>query len=383
MILGLVGMPTQGFMTELDTSTSLWESVANEIRGRIERGELRPGARLDSQRDLCVEFNVSRITIRRAFSQLATEGFIHTSRGRGTFVSERGPQGGIPTVNSIGLVLRDLTSPFFVKVIGGIERYTYDHGFSLLLSNTSGQMGKEEQQIAHFRRIGVAGIVVASMHNQERPPEAVLRMHEEGFPYVMVSYVEDESIRSVGVDHEDGGAIAGRHLYDCGYRTFGYLNAERTNVLGNVRKYGFMRGLAEAGADLPDAFVLDIELEDRWDIRRFEKGYAAAEQFLDAPTRPEAMFIYNDQAAYGFIKRLQEAGVRIPDDLAVIGFDGIDRNDLFDGVLTTVRQPMEEIGRLAVDVIRKLVDGREAPTRTMVEPHLTIGSTTAIHSISS
>lgn len=365
-------------MTELDTSSSLWESVANELRNRIELGDLSPGARIDSQRDLCEEFEVSRITVRRALSELAREGLVHTRKGQGTFVSIRSRDDGIPTLKSIGLVLRDMTSPFFVTVAGGIERYAYEHGFSLLLSSTSGQMGKEEQQIAHFRQAGVEGVIVASMRNQERPPEAVLRMHEDGFPYVMVSYVADPSIRSVGVDHEEGGAIAGRHLHGCGYRTFGYLCAESSNALGVLRRRGFLRGLEESGASAADTLVLDLALEDRWDISRFEKGYAAGGRFLEASRKPEAMFVYNDQAAYGFIKRVQEAGIRIPEDLAIVGFDGIERNEFFDGVLTTIRQPMAEIGRLAVRVIEKLIDGRPAPTRTMIDPMLSIGTTTVV-----
>src|SRR5690625_54075 len=382
MLLGIAGMPTtarsMSAMTELDTSSSLWESVAKELRNRIELGVLSPGARIDSQRDLCEEFEVSRITVRRALSELAREGLVHTRKGQGTFVSILSRDDGIPTLKSIGLVLRDMTSPFFVTVAGGIERYAYEHGFSLLLSSTSGQMGKEEQQIAHFRQAGVEGVIVASMRNQEKPPEAVLRMHEDGFPYVMVSYVADPSIRSVGVDHEEGGAIAGRHLHGCGYRTFGYLCAESSNALGVLRRRGFLRGLEESGASAADTLVLDLALEDRWDISRFEKGYAAGGRFLESSRKPEAMFVYNDQAAYGFIKRVQEAGIRIPEDLAIVGFDGIERNEFFDGVLTTIRQPMAEIGRLAVRVIEKLIDGRPAPTRTMIDPMLSIGTTTIV-----
>src|SRR5690625_4133279 len=146
MILGIAGMPTtarsMSAMTELETSSAAWESVANEHRNRIELGVLSPSARIDSQGDLCEELEVSRITVRRAWSELAREGLVHTRKGQGTFVSILSRDDGIPTLKSIGLVLRDMTSPFFVTVAGGIERYAYEHGFSLLLSSTSGQMGK-------------------------------------------------------------------------------------------------------------------------------------------------------------------------------------------------------------------------------------------------
>jgi DNA-binding LacI/PurR family transcriptional regulator len=371
-------MPNIGreMVSDADIVISLWETVARSLRDRIEAGELPPGSRLPSQRDLCKEYGVSRITVRRALTHLADDGVIHTRTGQGTFVSKRKPANDVRLTKSVGLVLRELSNPFFVEVAGGIERHAFDRGFSLLFSNTSGQEGKEEQQIAHFRDLGVDGMIVASMTNEENPPEPVLRMHEAGFPYVLISYVDNPAYRYVGVDHEEGGALAGHYLYQCGYRSFGYLGAEPSNVLGAVRRRGFLRGLEESGAALPDALTLDINLEERWDVNRFEKGYLAADTFLSAPVRPEAMFVYNDRAAYGFIKRLQESGLHIPDDLAVIGFDGIEKNAFFEGTLTTVRQPMEEIGRVVVEVIEKLIAGRSVATRIMVDPALAIGNTT-------
>src|SRR5690625_7496960 len=107
MILGIAGMPTtarsMSAMTELDTSSSRWESVANELRNRIELGVLSPCARIDSQRDLCEEFEVSRITVRRALSELAREGLVHTWNGQGTCVACLSRVDGVPTLSSIAL----------------------------------------------------------------------------------------------------------------------------------------------------------------------------------------------------------------------------------------------------------------------------------------
>lgn len=362
---------------EVDKSRPLYARIVSDVLRKIQQEDLSPGDQMPSQAELCAQYDVSRMTIRKALGDLAAMGVIETKPGIGTFVCR--PPGRAPSLdptNCIGLVLRDFSSPFFSEVMQGVERHVYELGYNLLLSNSSGLASKEDSQIEHFRKMGVRGLVIASMRNMDVPSEAIMRLHAEGFPYVMVSYIRDRRFNYVGVDQHQGGAIAARHLLDCGYRRFGYLNSEASNLLGDERRRGFLAELRGAGVSESD--LVEIRLEDRWDINRFQKGYEAGDAFAALTDRPEAMFVYNDSAALGFCRRLSELGVEVPQRLGVVGFDGIHQADFGTTRLTTVRQPMEEIGVLAVDNVVQRIEGREAATRTLVEPSIREGETTAM-----
>src|SRR5690606_3147121 len=124
----------------------------------------------------------------------------------------------------------------------------------------TGQLEKEERQIERFRAMGVDGLLIASMDQSHRASDPIRTLHAAGFPYVMVSYVDDPDLYMVGFDHEKGAYEATAHLIEQGYRRIGYMGAEAANRLSELREQGYRRALEEHGLS-PDEKLIFRRLE--------------------------------------------------------------------------------------------------------------------------
>ncbi len=358
----------------LSNPAHLYEQVVEDIRSKIVSGELKPGERIETQAELARKYNVSLITVKNALALLVNEGLLFSRAGKGTYVLER-PSKGIRLSGhrSIGLVLRDLNHPYFSMIVRSVEEQAYEKGFSILLTGSSGDIEKEESQIERFRKMGVDGLIIASLSLEYRASEYIQRLHAEDFPYVMVSYIHDPDFWYVGSDHELGGYLATEHLIRTGYRTIGYAHVGPRHLLSEVRKNGYSRALTEFGlpyeADL--VFMLDQTRENP-DTDRFQLGYHFGARFRDVARKPEALFFYNDMCALGFIQGARESGIRVPDDVAVVGFDDTTVARFASVPLTTIHQPADQIGRTAVEIIQKRIERTGTGNRTIFTPTLIV-----------
>lgn len=359
-------------------STPLYEQVQNDLKFRIREGEFKIGEQIKSHSQLAGEYNVSLITIKKALSNLIIEGVLISRVGKGTFVADRNPNHAHSNHKSIGIVLRDLEHPFFTQVVQSIESEAYNLGFNALLSSSLGNEKKEEGQINHFKRIGTSGLVIASLSLIYKATKAIRNLHDNNFPYVMVSYVHDPDIWFVGTDHELGGFLAGEYLIQLGYKKLGYVHGGKGNILGEVRKNGFSRALNEYGIDFNSNYI--YYLEDKLD--RYHSGYSMGKQFIKLEDRPEAIFIYTDLAAIGFQKAILEEGWNIPDDIAIIGNDDIASAKFAPVPLTTIRQQSDLIGHLAAETVIKRINGEDSPNRIIVRPMLIARQSTPASEVS-
>ncbi len=352
----------------------LYEQIVEDIRGKIASGELKPGDRIATQAELARQYGVSLITVKNALGLLVDEGFLLARAGKGTFVLEGQSKGmQFPGHRSIGLVLRDLNHPYFSMIVQSVEECAYEKGFSVLLSGSSGDIEKEEKQIGRFRAMGVSGLIIASLSLEYRATDYIQRLHAENFPYLMVSYIHDPDFWYVGSDQELGGYLATEHLIRTGYRTIGYVHVGRKNLLSEVRKNGYARALMEY--DLPydanDVFTLDPHRKD-CGADRYQLGCHFGSEFKDALKKPEALFFYNDMCALGFIHGAAEMGIRVPDDVAVVGFDDTTVARFASVPLTTIHQPVDKIGRAAVEIIQKRIEKVDTGNRTVFKPTLVV-----------
>ena len=354
--------------------TPLYEQIVKDIKAKVERGELKPGEQIWTQQELAAKYGVSLITVKSALASLVNEGVLYTRVGRGTFVAEKPARRiTLSPLRTLGLVLRDLKHPYFSMIVHSVEERAYELGFNVLLSSSSGDIEKEENQISHFRAMGVDGMIIASLSLEYRATENIQQLHKEGFPYVMVSYMHDPEYWYVGSDHEEGGFMATEHLVNVGYKSIGYVHVGKGNLLSEVRKNGYYRALTQHG--LPyrsdDVFVLESTEEDVG-ADRFQLGYQFGKQFKNSPNRPEALFFYNDIVALGFLQGALEAGVRVPDDVGIVGFDDSIVARYAAVPLTTIHQSADLIGRYAVEILQKRIDGKDVGCRTIMKPTLIV-----------
>jgi DNA-binding LacI/PurR family transcriptional regulator len=358
-------------------SLPLYEQVAESIRTDIASGKIRPDEQIESHQLLAKKHGVSLITVRRALTDLANEGLVYSRGRRGTFAQKPGPRRSSLELSTIGVVLQDLRSPFFSLIVQSLEAYSSYKGYNLLISNSAQQLEKEENLIRHYYDIGVSGMIIASMTHEYTASHFLRKINDEHYPLIVVSYIKDPDVYFVGTDHEEGGYMATKHLVDAGYRRIGYINGEQNNAVGELRRNGYIRALKDAGLPLREEFIYQLRKGGEW--HDYSSGYEIGETFVRLADRPEAMFIYNDLSALGFEQAVLNYGFAVPDDVAIVGFDGIERAQYAPVPLTTIEQPFDRIGSLAVENLIKRIEGQPVNIKTELQPKLVIRASCGAH----
>lgn len=347
----------------------LYQQVALDIRRKISSGEMPIGTQLEPHREMAVSYGVSMMTINKALAGLVSEGLLHSRVGRGTFVATR-PSDSENGVATLGFVLRDLSSPFFSLVAHAAQQRADELGYGLLFSSSSNRLDREEEQIRRFRDLGVKGLIIASMSRTYRISEPIQALQDAGVPYVMVSYTEGADVPFVGMDLDSAGYLAAQHLLAMGRRRIGYIGDKFGSIMCELRGRGYQRALEQAGIPVEESFQFEYPFEGEWNDYR--SGYAIAERVASLEQKPDAMFVFNDLGALGFQEGLHDRGIRVPEDIAVVGLDDIELAGRARIPLTTVRQPVDRIGSMAVDHILARLRGEHPPVRQLLPPELIV-----------
>lgn len=364
------------------SSTPLYQQIASEIRRQIVEGTLSVGDRLPAHRDLARQYGVSLITINKALSGLVGDGILISRVGRGTSVAIR--PAGLPIGHDwhrprpmadsepmLGFVLRDLNSPFFSAVANAAEQHAHARGYGMLLLSNGNIAEREDAQLRRLLEVGVQGVVVVSMSRStyELSP-SVRQLQARQFPFVMTSFTVGSQVPFVGCNYDRAGELVGQHFAASGRERWGYITDQFDSPSGMARSAGFRRVAAANGTPVDDAFVFEYPYEGEWND--YQSGRDLADYIARLPERPDALYVYNDLGAVGLIEGLVAAGVRVPDDIAIVGFDGIPLGALSSVPLTTIRQPVEQIGQLAVDAVLAQIGGTPWSFPNLIDPTLVV-----------
>jgi LacI family repressor for deo operon, udp, cdd, tsx, nupC, and nupG len=246
------------------------------------------------------------------------------------------------------VVVPSLITPFFSELLLGVDQALSDRGYGLLIGNLHDRKEKEARLVQLTLSGQADGVILL---NGWMLRDAASSLADGGAPIVAVSIpLADAQAPAVLVQEREGGKAVARHLLELGHRRFGYVTGPAGNFGERERWAGFSAVLAEAG--IATATI------QRWpgDFH-VETGLAAGLAFLAMADRPTAVFAVSDMMAIGFIRAVHDAGLRVPEDVSVVGFDGIGFADYCEPPLTTVRQPREAMGRLAVELLLDLIEG--------------------------
>jgi len=348
----------------------LYKQVVDHIKHQIEDGYLKPGDRIGSHHDLARDYNVSLITVRKALSELINEKIVYSRMGKGTYVAERRICADFAEHINLGLVLRDLNSPFFSRIVEEIERHASRLGANLLVSTSSNSIEMENRQIKRYMDIGISGLILTSITSRSHVSPLVRKLHTDNFPYVIVAFTEDEDINYVGVDHEYGAYLATEHLIKTGHERIGYINSENGYHLGEVRKAGYIRALNTHGILHDEEYHFRLRGRGNW--LDYESGYEIGIQVSGMSARPDAIFAYNDLAALGFQRAVLDRGIKVPDEIAIIGFDNIKRGVVCPVPLTTIDQCPEEIAAKAINIVMNKINRIDTSNRIILKPKLIV-----------
>jgi LacI family transcriptional regulator len=248
----------------------------------------------------------------------------------------------------LGLLVMDTGNPFFAALARGTEEVAARAGLGVMVCNSAESVAAEQSYLSLFAEQRLRGVLIAPVDSQGRPWETLLRPK---IPFVVVDRAVDVADAcSVAADDVLGGMLAGRHLIDAGHRRIAYLRGPDRLQQVRDRRAGLVRAAEEAG--LGAGAIVDVPAE-RLDVGA---GRDAGARLIGLAPRPTAVFCANDLLALGMMQTAFDAGVRIPDELAVVGYDDIEFAEASLIPLTSVRHPAGEIGRLAAELLLKEIE---------------------------
>lgn len=251
--------------------------------------------------------------------------------------------------------------PHLLAQISGIDAEANAHGYNVLLSTAGNSTSGLEAYERLVRNQVADGALVVETASGQAGGEL---LSEQDYPFVGLGYSEGTSCPcAVHANDREGARTATHHLLAKGHRTIGIVNGPSSGavVATGERLIGYQQALSEAGLPFDPALMV------YGDYTR-ASGQAAAEQLLRLPAPPTAIFALNDRMAIGAIRAIQAAGRRVPEDMAVVGFDDIPSAADFNPALTTVRQPSKEVGQVAAQILLKLIAGEPIAEKEIILP---------------
>jgi len=268
------------------------------------------------------------------------------------------------TSHTIGLIVPDISNPFYPAIARGIEDVANAHGYAVVLCNTYEDLAKEREYLSLLRRRWADGLIFATVGVNTKHLRW-LRGHR--VPVVLVARdVEGVEIDAVLVDNFRGAYLAVRHLIGLGHQRIGFIGGPRSLHVSRERHRGYLHAIADAGID-PDP---ELHVEGNF---RAEGGEEAMRQLLHLQPPLSAVFAANDLMAIGAMNAIKRAGFRIPEDIAVVGFDDITFASLVEPPLTTVAQPKYRMGTIAMTLLLERMEGKEdGPRKIVLDPELVV-----------
>ena len=339
--------------SKTQTKNPQYKRLANQLRNHIRTGNLKPGDRLPSYSQMQRDFGVNISTIERAQKELAAEGLLISRQGSGTFVAPKSipVRKGIIGLCGAGITHDIEVSPYWARLIQGIRQAAESAGHHILLLDNRTTEGWEKAD----------GMLVAD-YSPNFPASQIL----PGLPCVSLLSAK-EGICSVYSDDAGGISQSVEYLAGLGHRKIGYIGYFH-HVEGKPagqRVEAYRAALTATGIRVEEKRIRTMH-----SLARFEHSYNYGEQLVEmgrenmrewlnddwAKLGCTALLAHNDDFAFGVIEALQEVGIRVPDDVSVIGFDGIDITKRLQPSLSTVEVPVREIGVTGVELLLRQIE---------------------------
>lgn len=346
--------------------------VATALIDAIEAGRYPPGSRLPAEIDLAAEFGVSRGTLRQALASLRADGFIEAVPGRGSFVTHASPSRPERRRRVVGVVVPSVAQPYVPDLLSWIEDELHQHGYAMLVGSSG---TTREQQAGRVHRIldeGASGLIAYPV-DYEPDPALFGHLSGRGFPVVLIDrHLVGLAIDAVMPDNVGGAYAAVSHLAGLGHRRIAFVSTDNLSTTSVAeRLQGYQQALAAHGIPAePGLVCAELPVTSRWprDTATGVKGHAQRiARFLERE-RPTAVFTLHDYLAADVLDAAAELGLRVPDALALASFDDDPPAARLPVPLTAVRQPREQLGRMAARMVVDRIEGRRTETARIVLP---------------
>jgi LacI family transcriptional regulator len=279
--------------------------------------------------------------------------------------------------HTIGLILRNIADPFFPELALGVEEKATKMGYSLLLCNTNGTLEKEKQALEALRAKGVDGVILSTVTKDDPNIQSLI---DADIPFVCVNrFVMEPSIESktdyVVLDNYACGFEGMRHLLRMGFERIAILTGDLNTSTAALRRKGEQDALAAFHVSQDPKLVVEC----RWSRKR---AFDAAQQLLGSrERRPEAFFVHDDHMALGVREAVLGMGLRIPEDISLLGIDDIEMASLTGVDLSTISQKKYDMGVMGTRILIDKIEGNTPPmvNKIMLQPRLMIRKTCGYH----
>ncbi|MDP2401328.1 MAG: GntR family transcriptional regulator [Candidatus Cloacimonadaceae bacterium] len=326
-------------------STHKYVRIKTKIKDRIKSGVIVD--KLPGERVLAAELGVSYMTVRKAISELVDEGVLHKASTKGTFVNNKSLNSKV--TGNIGFLLDEeinegISSPYYSLLFKSLEEEVARRGYNMLLFSDFNDLDPLKNQKK------IDGVIICSFPRIEDKIQAIKKY----LPIVLLDNIAaDKSIPSVTIDNFNSCNNSVEYLLSLGHRRIGFISGLMDSDICKDRLQGYKNALARFGVQ-PEK-----ELLFKGDYS-FESGERAGKYFASLPHPPTAIMCANDSMAIGAMKVIRESGLRIPQDISIIGFDDILVASMVFPSLTTNAAPIEEMAAKAVEILLAEIEGEHA-----------------------
>jgi len=269
--------------------------------------------------------------------------------------------------HTLALVIPDITNPFFPEIARGVEDAASLLGYSVFLCNTNWDEEKERLYIKTLQEKRVDGIILHPAYNVGED-----RFSDFNIPMVLLNKIPGVvDYSSIEVDNVRGGYLAAKHLIEAGYRKIAFIGGSESSPSNKEREEGYKLALSKYKIEIDDSLILKGGFKSK-------DGYDNMQRLINSGNIPDAVFGGNDIIALGVLHCVQENGLRVPEDIGIIGFDDIPYASLPQIQLTTIEQPKYQMGKYAIELLMKTLEDKtdREIKRIILEPKLKIRKTT-------
>lgn len=275
----------------------------------------------------------------------------------------------------IGIIVPDLTNPFYTEVLAGAETEAYSTGHTFLLMNAIGNYEKESAYLSMLRERRVDGMLFLggriNLKNGDEELDQELIQHASTIPTVLINgTVKGNVLTRVATDEYKGACMAVQYLIDNGHKHIAFLGGEMHMSTTSSKLRAFKKTLKDAGLTIREEWILP-------DSFSIDSGRKQMEHLLSLKKQPTAVFCVNDFVAIGAIKTAIDHGVQVPEDMSIVGFDDIPLAHHFIPEITTVSQEANELGRTAIQVLQRMMNQEKVKKHTVIEPKLMVRKSSA------
>jgi LacI family transcriptional regulator len=267
------------------------------------------------------------------------------------FTTNRGARGlSLGRTGFVGFTMPFIRADYFASILAGAVEAAYERDMRVALCATHSEHDREVSLLEQLMDGATDGAIILL---PEETSDELDRLRARRYPFVVADprLSLPPGIPAVSAAHRAGAKAATDHLLELGHRRIAHVSGPRGWVATEERIEGFNAALAAAGVLPSPELVLEGDFES-------PSGYAAGRALLDLRAPPTAVFASNDNMAFGALQAARERGLSVPDDLSVVGFDDADLATIVSPALTTVRQPLAELGRTSVSLLMRLIEGR-------------------------